>query len=161
MFSGTWPRMTKAGITVKHSTRKSRSSHIQHFFSQLVINHTVYISIAKSYVLFILTHPRRGGQLSKNVSNDQSNHTNPSSQKYTKMFKSHNSGSICTTGKQDMCSASRDGLELRPASGKHDGKAGRKCYSRLQATVQQTNSSGVMVQKQPALHSHKSCGCTS
>lgn len=56
MFSGTWPRMTKAGITVKQSTRKSQLSLIQHFFSQLVIDHTVYISIAKPYVLFILTH---------------------------------------------------------------------------------------------------------
>lgn len=144
--------MTKAGITVKHSTRKSRSSLIQHFFSQLVINHTVYISIAKAYV-------HMGG--GNDVSNDQSNCTDPSSQKYTKMFKSHNSGSICTAGKQDMCYGSRDGLELRPASGKHDGKAGRKCYSRLQAAAQQTNSSGVVVQKQPALHSHKSCGCAS
>lgn len=100
-------------------------------------------------------------QLSKNVSNDQSNCTDSSPQKHTKMFRSHNSGSICTTGRQDMCCGSRDGLELRPASGKHDGKAGRKCYSRLQAAVQQANCSGVVVQKQPALHSHRSCGCAS
>lgn len=36
-FSGMWPRRMKAGITVKHPTRKSRSSLVQPFFLQLVL----------------------------------------------------------------------------------------------------------------------------
>lgn len=44
MFSGMSPKRMKAGITVKHSTRKSQSSLIQPFFFQLVIDHIYHQS---------------------------------------------------------------------------------------------------------------------
>lgn len=67
----------------------------------------------------------------------------------------------CEWTDKTCMSYSRHGLELHPTSYKHDGEARRKCYSYLQATIQQTNSSGDLVQKQPAFHSSTSCNCTS
>lgn len=54
MFSGMSPKRMKAGITAKHSTRKSQSSLIQPFFFQLVIVHILYITNQKACVLFLM-----------------------------------------------------------------------------------------------------------
>lgn len=54
---------------------------------------------------------------------------------------------------------SRDGLEFRPAAHKPDGEERRKCYTYMQASIQQTSSPGVLVQKQQTPHSHSSCNC--
>lgn len=50
----------------------------------------------------------------------------------------------------------RDGLEFHPASDKPDSEEGRKCHGHLQASTKPTSCTGVLVQEQPSVCSHRS-----
>lgn len=178
VFSGMWPRRMKVGITVKRSTRKSQSSLLQPSFFQLVLQANICSNISYLMLHSLLKTETHWPTVLQHTIVYSANifgyfafimvslliirliyyHTvyfftfdSYSLGTWTQWWRTYSMFKWCT------CFVSRDGLEFHPASHKPDGEERRKCYSRLQASIQQSSSPGVLVQKQPIFHSHRSC----